>query len=175
LGPACWLWDYLRRSKASGFFLPLSGGLDSCSVATIVYSMCRLVAEKAAENDPQVLADARRIVGEPENSTYTPLDPKEFCGYRVNAMVWANFSGEFSTQSLWGRKTQVQIQETVQRNSQKQSEVITLISIWTPSWHPCNLSSHLSLAKPLDLRFTVDPKLKILRYRIYRYVINFLN
>ena len=81
LGPACWLWDYLRRSKASGFFLPLSGGLDSCSVATIVYSMCRLVAEKAAENDPQVLADARRIVGEPENSTYRPLDPKEFCGH----------------------------------------------------------------------------------------------
>jgi NAD+ synthase (glutamine-hydrolysing) len=80
LGPACWLWDYLRRSKASGFFLPLSGGLDSCSVATIVYSMCRLVAEKTAEGDAQVIADARRIAGEPENSTYKPLDPKEFCG-----------------------------------------------------------------------------------------------
>lgn len=26
LGPACWLWDYLRRSGMSGFFLPLSGG-----------------------------------------------------------------------------------------------------------------------------------------------------
>ena len=26
LGPACWLWDYLRRSGCSGFFLPLSGG-----------------------------------------------------------------------------------------------------------------------------------------------------
>ena len=26
LGPACWLWDYLRRSGAAGFFLPLSGG-----------------------------------------------------------------------------------------------------------------------------------------------------
>lgn len=25
LGPACWLWDYLRRSGAAGFFLPLSG------------------------------------------------------------------------------------------------------------------------------------------------------
>src|SRR4051812_515655 len=25
LGPACWLWDYLRRSKAAGFFVPLSG------------------------------------------------------------------------------------------------------------------------------------------------------
>ena len=26
LGPAIWLWDYLRRSGASGYFLPLSGG-----------------------------------------------------------------------------------------------------------------------------------------------------
>ena len=26
-GPACWLWDYLRRSGASGYFLPLSGRL----------------------------------------------------------------------------------------------------------------------------------------------------
>lgn len=26
LGPACWLWDYLRRSGQGGFFLPLSGG-----------------------------------------------------------------------------------------------------------------------------------------------------
>jgi hypothetical protein len=25
LGPACWLWDWLRRSGAAGFFLPLSG------------------------------------------------------------------------------------------------------------------------------------------------------
>ena len=28
LGPACWLWDYLRRSKAAGFMIPLSGGID---------------------------------------------------------------------------------------------------------------------------------------------------
>lgn len=42
-GPACWLWDYLRRSGQSGFFLPLSGGVDSSSVACIVYSMCHMV------------------------------------------------------------------------------------------------------------------------------------
>ena len=24
LGGACWLWDYLRRSHAAGFFIPLS-------------------------------------------------------------------------------------------------------------------------------------------------------
>lgn len=28
LGPACWLWDYLRRSGQAGFFLPLSGGMS---------------------------------------------------------------------------------------------------------------------------------------------------
>lgn len=27
LGPACWLWDYMRRTGAAGFFLPLSGEL----------------------------------------------------------------------------------------------------------------------------------------------------
>ena len=43
LGPACWLWDYLRRSGAGGFLLPLSGGADSSSVATIVHVMCALV------------------------------------------------------------------------------------------------------------------------------------
>jgi NAD+ synthase (glutamine-hydrolysing) len=47
LGPACWMWDYLRRSKTQGFFLPLSGGIDSCATAVIVHSMCRLVAEAA--------------------------------------------------------------------------------------------------------------------------------
>jgi NAD+ synthase (glutamine-hydrolysing) len=34
-GPACWLWDYLRRSGASGYFLPLSGGADSGAVIYI--------------------------------------------------------------------------------------------------------------------------------------------
>lgn len=47
LGPACWLWDYLRRSRTQGYFIPLSGGIDSCATAVIVYSMCRLVADAA--------------------------------------------------------------------------------------------------------------------------------
>ncbi|KAG7093662.1 glutamine-dependent NAD(+) synthetase [Marasmius oreades] len=80
LGPACWLWDYLRRSRTQGYFLPLSGGIDSCATATIVYSMCRLVVEAVEGGNSQVIADARRIVGEPEGSDYVPSDPKEFCG-----------------------------------------------------------------------------------------------
>jgi len=43
MGPALWMWDYLRRSGGRGFFLPLSGGADSGAVAALVASMCRLV------------------------------------------------------------------------------------------------------------------------------------
>ncbi|KAG9303971.1 hypothetical protein G9A89_005881 [Geosiphon pyriformis] len=78
LGPACWLWDYLRRSKTSGYFLPLSGGIDSCATATIVHSMCRLVVDGAAKGDKKVILDARRIAGEPDDSDYIPGDSKEF-------------------------------------------------------------------------------------------------
>ncbi|KAF8507701.1 hypothetical protein JB92DRAFT_3083999 [Gautieria morchelliformis] len=78
LGPACWLWDYLRRSRAQGYFVPLSGGIDSCSTSVIVYSMCRLVAEAATRADNQVIEDARRMTGEPPDSSYIPSDPREF-------------------------------------------------------------------------------------------------
>jgi len=54
LGPACWLWDYLRRSGAGGFLLPLSGGADSSSVAAIARVMCVLAADAAREGDPTV-------------------------------------------------------------------------------------------------------------------------
>ena len=46
LAPPCWLWDYLRRSGASGFFIPLSGGADSASVATMVALLTRLIFEE---------------------------------------------------------------------------------------------------------------------------------
>lgn len=80
LGPACWLWDYLRRSRQSGFFLPLSGGLDSASTAIIVYSMARMVHSAACEGNKQVLSDMRRIAGEAEDSDWLPETPQDFLG-----------------------------------------------------------------------------------------------
>ncbi|XP_061740548.1 glutamine-dependent NAD(+) synthetase isoform X2 [Nerophis ophidion] len=77
LGPACWLWDYLRRSRQAGFLLPLSGGVDSSSTACIVYSMCVLVCEAIGNSNQQVLEDVRRIVGE---ESYVPQQPRELCG-----------------------------------------------------------------------------------------------
>ncbi|KAK3533658.1 hypothetical protein QTP70_024032 [Hemibagrus guttatus] len=51
LGPACWLWDYLRRSGQAGFLLPLSGGVDSASSACIIYSMCVLICQAVKDGN----------------------------------------------------------------------------------------------------------------------------
>lgn len=71
LGPACWLWDYLRRSGASGYLLPLSGGADSSSTAAIVGSMCQLATAAAAAGDEQAGKDIRRVA-QLEDSTTLP-------------------------------------------------------------------------------------------------------
>ncbi|KAM5348785.1 hypothetical protein ACJ41O_008608 [Fusarium nematophilum] len=76
LGPACWLWDYLRRSKAAGYLVPLSGGIDSCATATIVYSMCRLVVQALKDGNEEVIADVKRIAAFSEK---LPDTPEEFC------------------------------------------------------------------------------------------------
>jgi len=73
-GPACWLWDYLRRSGAGGFMLPLSGGADSSATAAIVGVMCCLVHEEVLAGNEQVLSDLRRVVREPD---FAPARPSE--------------------------------------------------------------------------------------------------
>ncbi|CAL5871294.1 uncharacterized protein PFLUO_LOCUS5544 [Penicillium psychrofluorescens] len=79
LGPACWLWDYLRRCGAAGFFLPLSGGIDSCSTAIIVHSMCREVLKAVKEGNGQVIKDVRRLCAKPEDSDWLPTSSQEIC------------------------------------------------------------------------------------------------
>ncbi|CDK25271.1 unnamed protein product [Kuraishia capsulata CBS 1993] len=74
-GPACWLWDYLRRCKGAGFFLPLSGGIDSCATAIIVHSMCRLVITAIEEGNEQVISDAQLVSG--MGKEWIPKTPQE--------------------------------------------------------------------------------------------------
>jgi NAD+ synthase (glutamine-hydrolysing) len=80
LGPACWLWDYLRRSGGNGYFLPLSGGADSSSVACIVGVMCHLVVEAANKGDKRVIEDVQRIIGT-TGQEYFPLTPQELANH----------------------------------------------------------------------------------------------
>ncbi|WKY07198.1 hypothetical protein Q1695_006987 [Nippostrongylus brasiliensis] len=75
-GPPAWLWHYLRRSKMGGFFIPLSGGQDSSSVAAMVRLMCNKVCgavrhcrETGGDDDPAYYIHGERV-GE---------DPAELC------------------------------------------------------------------------------------------------
>lgn len=74
LGPACYLFDYLRRSGTAGFLLPLSGGIDSCATAVIVHSMCRLAMQAVEEGDEQVIRDVKRMT---RHSAEMPKTPQE--------------------------------------------------------------------------------------------------
>ncbi len=102
-GPACWLWDYLRRSGASGFFLPLSGGADSAATCAMVGIMCTLVVRACRDGgsgDPTVLADARRIAGESVDSKYVPTDPKELCNRILHTMYMGTKNSSNETKSF---------------------------------------------------------------------------
>ena len=71
------LYNDLHYHPQNGFFLPLSGGVDSTSTAIIVFNMCRLVVEAVAANDTQALRDVRNVVGDQD---YTPTTPQDLAG-----------------------------------------------------------------------------------------------
>ncbi|KAH8875845.1 Glutamine-dependent NAD(+) synthetase [Schistosoma japonicum] len=76
-GPALWLWDNLRRSKSSGFFLCLSGGLDSAAVACIVFSLCNQIFQAIKQGNVSVAHDLRTILN--ESKEYIPTSDRELC------------------------------------------------------------------------------------------------
>ncbi|KAF2628166.1 glutamine-dependent NAD(+) synthetase [Macroventuria anomochaeta] len=87
LDPACWLWDMLRSSRAAGFLCPLGDGIDSCSTATLVYGMCRVVMTVIGEGNKQVIADVQRIVRYLEaGEGWLPSTPEELCNYILHTM-----------------------------------------------------------------------------------------
>lgn len=96
LGPACWLWDYLRRSGQAGFLLPLSGGVDSSSTACIVHSMCVQLCQAIENGNSQVLEDVRRVVGD---TSYCPRDPKELCGLIFTTCYMASENSSADTRN----------------------------------------------------------------------------
>ena len=62
------MWDYLRRSGQGGYFLPLSGGIDSSSSACIVASMCDLVCKAVSAGGLAIVLVL--IVSQPSHRHY---------------------------------------------------------------------------------------------------------
>ncbi|KAH6609920.1 NAD+ synthetase [Trichoderma cornu-damae] len=74
LSTAVYLWQYLSRSNSAGFFLPLSGGLDSSTVALFVYGMARLVLLSINSGEETTLRDLKRVTGD---ESFVPTTPEE--------------------------------------------------------------------------------------------------
>ncbi|KAI8120364.1 putative glutamine-dependent NAD(+) synthetase [Lucilia cuprina] len=100
--PIIHLWPCLlamglfRRSGQGGFFLPLSGGVDSSSSATIVHSMCRMIVSAVQAGDSQVLYDIRKILADQE---IHPTIQRPYCQFsketRRRASILANQLGSY--------------------------------------------------------------------------------
>jgi len=76
-GPACYLWDLLRKSGACGYFLPFSGGADSTATALIVYNMAYLVLETLEEKSQGhefISGELRKIV---RDDKFMPKSPQD--------------------------------------------------------------------------------------------------
>ncbi|APA07381.1 hypothetical protein SS1G_13042 [Sclerotinia sclerotiorum 1980 UF-70] len=100
LGPACFLWDYLRRSRQAGYFVPLSGGIDSCATSVIVHSMCRIVFAAVEKGDnPQVIEDLLRIVGEEEDSTWRPSNSQDIANRIFHTAYMGSTNSSSETRS----------------------------------------------------------------------------
>lgn len=99
LCPALWLWDYLRRVGVAGYFIPLSGGIDSCATSVIVFSMCRLVHQAIhsttihPDTKVQVISDCRRLCAKEDD--WLPSSPQEIC----NALFHTCFMGSVNSSS----------------------------------------------------------------------------
>ena len=61
----------------AGFFLPLSGGIDSCATSVIIHSMCRLVYQAIKDGNEQVIKDMLRITGHEADSDWRPNTPQD--------------------------------------------------------------------------------------------------
>lgn len=70
--------DFLRRSGASGYFLPLSGGADSSAVAAIVHTMTSMLHAHVHRHPSSVTAkDLRRLMHQSHDDTWLPTSSQE--------------------------------------------------------------------------------------------------
>lgn len=88
--PACWMWDYLRRSGASGFFLALSGGADSSCVSVMVSLLTRMIYQEISGKNEFVLSELRKIL---KQDDYFPKSAEEICNLMfVTAYMGTKYS-----------------------------------------------------------------------------------
>ncbi|KAM4058114.1 carbon-nitrogen hydrolase [Hirsutella rhossiliensis] len=96
MATSVYLWQYLVRSSSAGFFIALSGGLDSSTVALFVYGMARLVLLSIRSGQDSTLHDLRRAVGEKD---YSPKSPEEIVSKLLHTCFMGTVNSSDETRS----------------------------------------------------------------------------
>ncbi|KAI6383144.1 hypothetical protein MCOR25_000330 [Pyricularia grisea] len=96
MATSVYLWQYLVRSSGAGFFLALSGGLDSSSVALFVYGMAKLVFLSIKKGEENTLNDLRKVTGIKD---YVPESPEEIVGKLLHTCFMGTVNSSDETRS----------------------------------------------------------------------------
>ncbi|KAK2048064.1 adenine nucleotide alpha hydrolases-like protein [Colletotrichum somersetense] len=96
MAQAVFLWQYLCRTGSPGYFLALSGGLDSATVALFVYSMTRLVLQSIDAGEMSTLDDLRRVTGD---KTFMPETPQEIVARLLHTCYMGTINSGDDTRS----------------------------------------------------------------------------
>ncbi|EHA47279.1 hypothetical protein MCOR27_008586 [Pyricularia oryzae] len=96
MATSVYLWQYLVRSSGAGFFLALSGGLDSSSVALFVYGMAKLVLLSIKNGEENTLNDLRKVTG---INDYVPESPEEIVGKLLHTCFMGTVNSSDETRS----------------------------------------------------------------------------
>ena len=96
LSTAVYLWQYLVRTNSAGFFLALSGGLDSSTTALLVFGMSRLVMESITVGEEKTLADLRRVTGD---ETFFPRTPRDIVSRLLHTCYMGTENSSVETRS----------------------------------------------------------------------------
>ncbi|TQN70155.1 Glutamine-dependent NAD(+) synthetase [Colletotrichum shisoi] len=97
---AVFLWQYLCRTNSPGYFLALSGGLDSSTVALFVYSMAKLVLQSIDAGEMSTLDDLRRVTGD---KTFMPETPQEIVSRLLHTCYMGTVNSGDDTRSRASR------------------------------------------------------------------------
>ena len=89
-----------RRSRQAGFFLPLSGGIDSCATALTVYSAARLISEAIESGNKQVLQDVQNVAGD---SDWEPKGAADICNHILHTCFMGTTNSSKETRSRSGQ------------------------------------------------------------------------
>lgn len=96
LATSVYLFQYLIRSSSAGFFLALSGGLDSSTVALFVYGMAKTVLKSIQAGEQSTLDDLRKAVGIKD---YMPRSAEEIVSKLLHTCFMGTVNSSEETRS----------------------------------------------------------------------------